>query len=116
MVTAAERGLNRRVGQRVRALRRLRRLTQEQLAERIERSVDTVSSIERGKVAPGLETLVRLATALEVTVLELLDVGTVRSVSPVRAGVMAEVMERLHGFDDHRLHLAARLMHGLADG
>jgi len=40
--------LKRRFGKRVQGLREAQGLTQEQLAARIQRSVDTVSNIERG--------------------------------------------------------------------
>ena len=58
-------------GRRVRYLRRLRVLTQEQLAETIGVSVNFLSSIERGINAPSFENLERLANALEVEVHEL---------------------------------------------
>ena len=62
------------VGRRIRALRMGRqgtRITQEQLAERAEISVSFLSMIERGERSPHLETLEKLASALEVPVEEL---------------------------------------------
>src|SRR4051794_31379832 len=56
--------LKQRIGLRVRHARRERGLSQEQLAEKIERSVETVSLIERGQTLPALETLARVAIAL----------------------------------------------------
>ena len=63
--------LEARFGKRLRHLRRRADLSQEQLAERIGKSVDLVSMIERGRVAPSFRTLDDLAVALDVRVYEL---------------------------------------------
>jgi len=60
------------VGERIRALRTARKLTQEQLAYRAGVSVGTIARIERGATRPTLETLERLARALDVSVADLL--------------------------------------------
>jgi len=61
------------LGLRIKALRDDRDLTQEQLAELIGKSVDTVSSIERGKSAPGFATAFDIAKALGVSYVDLFD-------------------------------------------
>jgi transcriptional regulator with XRE-family HTH domain len=60
----AEPDLRTKFGRRVRALRETRGLTQEQLAERAEISVDFLSLIERGRNSPSFENLEALARAL----------------------------------------------------
>jgi transcriptional regulator with XRE-family HTH domain len=60
-------------GKRLRTLRKQRDLTQDQLAEAADISVDFLSLVERGKNAPSFKTLRRLATALEVEVKDLFD-------------------------------------------
>src|SRR5579863_9693412 len=62
----------RQIGLRVRAYRLERKLTQEQLAEMIDRSVETISNLERGVSIPNEATLHRLATSFEVSLEELL--------------------------------------------
>ena len=59
------------VGRRVRQLRTRAGMTQERLAERAEISVSFLSMIERGERSPHLDTLDRLALALEVAVEEI---------------------------------------------
>jgi transcriptional regulator with XRE-family HTH domain len=59
-------------GDRVRKLRTALKLSQEQLAERADLHWTFVSGVERGKRSPGLNTIARLARALEVTPSELL--------------------------------------------
>lgn len=61
-------------GERVQAIRRERGITQEQFAERLNKSVEHVSYIERGKRAPSFETILDIAEALEVSVPYLMNV------------------------------------------
>ena len=67
--------LKQRFGKRLRQLRRERGLTQEQLAEASDLSVDFVSLLERGVNAPSFETLEVLATVLDVPVRDLFYFG-----------------------------------------
>ena len=59
------------LGRRLRALRRLKRLTQQELAEKIDISVSMLSSIERGGKYPRLELLKKIAKTLDVPLEEL---------------------------------------------
>lgn len=65
--------LKRLFGLRVQALRRRRNLTQEELAEAIGRSVDTVSNIERGFSSTRIETAQIIADAVGVSLAELFE-------------------------------------------
>jgi len=67
------------VGRRVRELRIMSRLTQEQLAERAQISISFLSMIERGERAPHLETLQKLAAGLEVQIEELFRQNVARN-------------------------------------
>lgn len=60
-------------GKRIRSLRRVRDLTQEELAESVGCSTEYVSRIERGLVSPSFEILSALATAFKVDVSALFD-------------------------------------------
>lgn len=60
------------VGNRIRAARRAKKLTQEQLAELVNLSPSHVGVIERGVKAPNLDTFVAIANALDVSADELL--------------------------------------------
>ena len=54
------------IGLQIRHHRKLKGLTQEQLAERVEKAVETISNVERGHTRTGLETLERIALTLDV--------------------------------------------------
>ena len=58
---------------RVRGIRNERRLTQRVLASRMDVPRTYISKVEMGRVVPTLGTLSRIATALEVTVIDLLS-------------------------------------------
>ena len=55
------------LGARIRAFRRACGMTQEQLAEAIERTPEAISNIERGQSLPSLDTLERLANSMNVS-------------------------------------------------
>jgi transcriptional regulator with XRE-family HTH domain len=59
------------LGRRLRALRRLKRLTQQELAEKIDISVSMLSSIERGGKYPRLDLLKKISKTLDVPLEEL---------------------------------------------
>lgn len=61
-------------GQMLRTLREARDLSQEDLAEVIDRAVSSVSNLETGKSLPKLETLIRLSEKLDVPLRELVNV------------------------------------------
>lgn len=54
------------LGKRIKALRRLKRMTQQQLADRLDLSPSLLSNIERGVKEPKPELLERMAAMLNV--------------------------------------------------
>lgn len=75
------------IGQNVRALREARAWTQEQLAAVASVTARTIQRIESGQVPPSAETLMALASALEV------DLETLRRKPEEHAKLQAEAME-----------------------
>ena len=63
--------LRKKFGNRLKQLRKYRGLTQEQLAERLDLSVEMVSFMERGIHGPSFETLGRLSEVLQLPVQDL---------------------------------------------
>ena len=60
------------VGQRIRVLRKRRKLSQEDLADRAATSAKYLSRVEGGRQSPTLDVLLRLADGLEVEPYEML--------------------------------------------
>ncbi|WP_416208852.1 helix-turn-helix domain-containing protein [Chloroflexus sp.] len=65
--------LRRLFGRRVRSLRRLRDLTQEDLADRTGLSAEYISRIERGLASPSFESIASIAKVLSVEPYSLFD-------------------------------------------
>ena len=63
--------LQKKLGQRIADLRRAKELTQEQLAEAVDCSVEFISLVERGVNAPSVAGLEKFAKALKVEIREL---------------------------------------------
>lgn len=68
-----QRVINRRLGARVRQLRRGRGWSQEELGERIGRSVDTISNVERGASSTRIDTAAQIARVLGISLSELFE-------------------------------------------
>lgn len=63
--------MRKELGEKIRQLRKLRELSQEQLGERARISYKFIGEVERGTVNPSLDSLIRIARALNVSVREL---------------------------------------------
>jgi transcriptional regulator with XRE-family HTH domain len=63
--------LQKKLGRRIAELRRARKLTQEQLAEAVGRSIEFISLVERGVNAPSVAGLADFARVLKVEVRDL---------------------------------------------
>ena len=103
----------RQLGLRMRAYRLERRLTQEQLAEKLGRSVETISNLERGLSRPSDATLHRLARALEVSIDDLLLERASRSKGhPIEFFQATELLGML---DERKLRLALAILKAIAN-
>jgi transcriptional regulator with XRE-family HTH domain len=92
--------LKQRFGKRVQMLRRQRNMTQEQLAEAIDRSTDTVSNIETGRLSTRIDTAMRLAQTLGVSLSELFDIGEPEpGIDPEHRLALARLMQVMEPLD-----------------
>jgi transcriptional regulator with XRE-family HTH domain len=109
-------GIKHRVGLRVQTIRKRRGLTQEQLAERIGRTMESVSALERGKNFPSLATLERLATTLDVPIRDFFDFDqSDATASQKRTVLLAAVTDAVRALDDRQLRIAAAQIDALAE-
>ena len=69
-----KRDLAKLLGNKVKEARKQRGLTQEGLAELIDKTVETISNIERGVKAPSLDTIYDISKALKVKLSNLMDI------------------------------------------
>ena len=90
-------------GSRVKALRKRKGLTQQNLAELSDRSIDSISQIERGINSPNIETLGLLSSALNVPIGEFFEN---LEEDPKRSVRYAEAIDILRSLSDRDLQIA----------
>ena len=88
-------------------------MTQEELAEKIDRSVETISNLERGVSLPNEATLHRLARSLEVSIDDLLAERAARSGGrPIEYFRATELLKMM---DEKKLKLALQILKAIAN-
>ncbi len=98
------------LGARIKAVRKERGWSQEQLAERVGISTQYVSNIERGKENPTLDLLLRLAQALKVSPAEIFDLEA-RGLD--RKTLQAEIRKVIETQDIERLRIALKVLRAI---
>ena len=99
--------LNIAIGRRIQQSRERAGLTQEELAERIDRSTQFISTIERGLAGPSLETVIHLCEVLGTSAEWLLRGRAPLSESGLST---ASIMEKLSCLSPAQLFLVDQMM------
>lgn len=104
------------LGQRLRALRKQRLLSQERLGERSNLSGKFIGEVERGEKSISMDSLYRVAVALEVPMRDLTDVGDKASAVPSEDAekIFALVSGRRRPEDVRKAYNVLRAMFGRA--
>lgn len=92
---------------RIKELRRSKSLSQEELSEKVGISSKYLSSIERGKGNPSLETIIELASALNI---ELSDMFTFSHQGKPAKDLKAFIISILKDSDPERLKMTAKIV------
>ncbi len=102
------------MGRRIKTARERKGYTQEQLAERLNLSVQHVSVIERGIKAPKLETFIKIANELQVNADFLLSDALAVS-AQLEANELYERMEAVSDRDKERILKVIQVLVDLAE-
>lgn len=94
------------IGLRIKELRRSKGLSQERLAEKIGISSKYLSSIERGRENPTLDTFLKLASALNIELPEVFNVSHVKPSKDLRVFISRLTKSS----DEERLRLTAKVV------
>ena len=86
-------------GERIKTLRQRANLSQDQLADKIQRAINTVSNIERGTVSPKIETISLIASALNVELSELFEISDTPSSDKVKRKEVEKIVSLLKDQD-----------------
>lgn len=106
--------LKRVFGASLRECRRSRGLTQAQLAEASDLSLEMIGRLERGLTAPSFETIGSLSQALEVPAAVLFGADPT-GLSGERCEVLARINQILRSSSDGQLKLAERVLKALVE-
>ncbi|MFH0987250.1 MAG: helix-turn-helix transcriptional regulator [Candidatus Micrarchaeota archaeon] len=90
----SKKSLHIRIGSRIKKLRKEKKISQEKLAELIDKSVDTVSNIERAIFLPRIETAAEIADALDVDLYELF-INDVSAPDKAKMKLLNEILDLL---------------------
>lgn len=102
--------LRTQVGSLVRHHRESAGLTQAELADRTDRSVQLIGSIERGSSAPSFETLEAIALALDVQVRDLFGVGDFAAGRGRASGALGNLVNRVASLDTDDIEWVVQLV------
>lgn len=95
------------IGNRIKAARKAKGLSQSELSELIDRSVGYMSYIETGSKKPSLETLIQIANALDVTIDELLS-DNLAAASPVSNTQINQLLSDCTAFEKRVILLSVQ--------
>ncbi len=90
----------------IRAARRSKGLTQEALADRINRTPASLSNLERAQAIPSLETLLLIAEALSVPVTDFLEFASIGRKSRSRIREESEIVDLIRSLSAEQLRIA----------
>lgn len=95
-------------------LRKLRKLTQQQLAQRSDISQQAISKLERGLCSPSEYTIRQLADALRVPITDLLE--ETKKATADSGGVLDDIIDRVKRLNAPALNRLSDYIAGLEDG
>jgi len=103
------------LGKRISTLRKQKKMSQEELAERCEKMVNTISNVERGLSNPRLETLVAIAQALDVSMADLFSENIPISDGRVVSDKLLEIVMCLKNEDERVLEVVLKQIKALRE-
>lgn len=108
--------LKQQIGLALRAARKRGSLTQEELAERIGKSPEAISNIERGQALPTLGTLIDLSVALNEPLSRLVEGLSAESPKPAnRLRLELQLRSVIDQLDDRTLEVALKQISALGE-
>jgi len=102
-------------GANVRHYRKARGLSQEEFADAAKLSVAMISKIERGETAPSLESVEKIAVALDVPEAVLFSAGTMTVPTGERGRLLQRINIQLSKLNNNELSRAAKMLTALTD-
>ena len=102
-------------GMRLKAHRQELKITQEELAESVGKSSETISKLERGLVYPGVDMLILLAERLDTTLDSLVGTQSTISMSKKQSALVAQAASTLNTMSEDKLKVAVKQLKALQE-
>lgn len=102
-------------GANLRHYRKVRQLTQSELAEKAGLSTEMISKMERGIASPSLATVERLSGILDMPAVAFFGAGAVQMPDSERSRLVLKIHTRLSRLNEDHLARADRLLSVLTD-
>jgi transcriptional regulator with XRE-family HTH domain len=104
---------NQAFGKRLKVLRQTTGFTQDQLAEQVGKSSETISKLERGLIYPGVDMLILLAENLNSSLDDLVGVTQSKGLSGKQITLLSEAHVALKQMDEQLLDVALKQLQAL---
>ena len=104
---------NQAFGKRLKVLRQTTGFTQDQLAEQVGKSSETISKLERGLIYPGVDMLILLAENLSSSLDDLVGVTHSKGLSGNQITLLSEAHVALKQMDEQLLDVALKQLQAL---
>jgi transcriptional regulator with XRE-family HTH domain len=102
--------LEKLIGSKITEFRLHKKVTQAQLAEDVNVSVETISRMERGVAFPSLKTMDKIATALGVALKDFFDFGTGNKIDKTCEREIAKINAFLRSLSKKEISLAHKII------
>lgn len=96
------------LGRKISRLRKEKKLSQAEFAICMNRDINTLSKIERGVINPKITTLINVANALDISLIELLNIDNLKVIPGTRERQINEITQKLKGLTDETLEIVSK--------
>ena len=98
------------LGKAVQFFRQKNNLTQEQLAVKIDKSEDTISYIERGKISAKLDTLLDICEIFQLSIIDLLQFENISHTTKPKANDINEILKIMVDLSEENVEICKNVV------
>ncbi len=89
-------------------MRKEKKLSQAEFAVLMNRDINTLSKIERGVINPKITTLINIAKALDISLIELLNIDNLKVIPGTRERLINDIVQKLKNLSDDTLEIITK--------
>lgn len=96
------------LGRKISRMRKEKKLSQAEFAVLMNRDINTLSKIERGVINPKITTLINIAKALDISLIELLNIDNLKVIPGTRERLINDIVQKLKNLSDDTLEIITK--------